>query len=45
MLASFSLWNKLAFIQYVSEEDDDTHLHENNPLPHKLENGKTLLTD
>jgi hypothetical protein len=29
----------------VSEEDDDTHLHENNGLPHELGNGKTLLVD
>jgi hypothetical protein len=27
----------------VSEEDDDTHSHENNQLPHELGNGKTLV--
>jgi hypothetical protein len=29
----------------VSEEEEDTHLHENHQLPHELGNGKTLLVD
>jgi hypothetical protein len=45
MSASFSLWDKSATIQLVSEEEEDTHLHENHQLPHELGSGKTLLAD